>query len=88
MSRKDQLQQAQANARLYTDTPPALRLNSVGNIRKSMARVIRRYNQNGLPDYRYRALIWGLQCLIGAVRTEKDIEEFAARLDALEERTQ
>jgi hypothetical protein len=62
----------------------SLRLNSVGNTRKSLAKVVRLYARGQLPEGRFRALCYGLSHLIAAFRLEKNIE-IEERLAMIEE---
>lgn len=62
----------------------SLRLNSVVNTRKSLAKVVRLYARGQLPEARFRALCYGLSHLIAAFRLEKNIE-IEERLAKIEE---
>lgn len=66
--------------------PPrvTLRLNSISNARRSLARVIRLYGRGEMPDREYRGLVYGLSQLVGAFRAEFELVEFEKRLTALE----
>ena len=64
--------------------PLTLRLNTISNARRSLARVIRLYGRGELPDRDYRGLVYGLTQLVGAFRAEFELVEFDKRLTALE----
>jgi len=61
-----------------------LRLNTISNARRSLARVVRLYARDMVEDRKYRGLVFGFAQLIAAFKTEHEIETFSARLDALE----
>ena len=61
----------------------SLRLNSVINVRKSLAKVVRLYARGQLAEARFRSLCYGLSHLLAAFRLEKNIE-IEERLKAIE----
>ena len=62
-----------------------LRLNNILNCRRSMARLIRLRARRQLDDKTFRSLVYGMSNLLSCFRTEKEIADFDARLQALED---
>lgn len=77
------------NAQKEIDTLPpkkargSLSLNSIKNIRKSLAKTIRLYNAGGIDAAKYKNLIYGLATLAHLCKTEFEmsVEE---RIDNIE----
>ena len=60
-------------------------LNSAENVRRSIARVVRKFNADPNADVaRFRALVYGIKGVIEALRFEKELE-LEQRIEALEE---
>ena len=66
-----------------------LRLNSIENSRKSLARLVRLRGRNEITDSDYRALVYGLSSLLAYWKLEadtaieKDIENLRQRIETL-----
>ena len=61
----------------------SLRLNSLPNARRSLAKIIRMYSRGLITSAMFRDLVYGLSHLIGAFKTEKslEIEDRLARIE-------
>ena len=66
-----------------------LRLNTIENSRKSLARLVRLRGRNEITDSDYRALVYGLSSLLAYWKLEtdtaiqKDIEDLRQRIETL-----
>ena len=64
-------------------------LTTLEKVRKRLALLIREYKfeeDETLTTERFRALIYAFSTLIGALKSEKEIRDFEARLVAIEEK--
>ena len=61
-----------------------LRLNTVANCRRSLARVVRARGRNQIAEADFRALVWGISQLLGAFKLEleTDVEQRLQELEA------
>ena len=59
-----------------TTTPKKrrLQLNSVGAGRKTVARLIRLYDNREISEVKYRGLLFGMKTLLGYFEIEKNLE--------------
>jgi hypothetical protein len=62
-----------------------LTLNTLENTRKTLSRIIRKYNAGEIEDVKFRNLVYAFSHLLGYWRTEKDLE-IEERLTKLEEK--
>ena len=62
-----------------------LRLNTVENARKILARLIRDYDQDGIEPQKFRNLVFGFATFLSFFKHETEIQ-IEERLKALEER--
>ena len=60
-----------------------LRLNSLQNTRKTLARLLREFNAGKIDEGRYKGLIYGLSILLQFWKAEQ-AAELEARLEAIE----
>ena len=60
-----------------------LPLNNLTNSRKTLSRLIRLFDQDEIPEGKYRALIYGFSCLLAFFKAETE-QEVISRIEALE----
>ena len=58
-------------------------LNTLKNVRATLARIIRQYNAGDIPEQKYKNLIYGLSTLAHIFKTEFEISS-AERIAAIE----
>ena len=64
-----------------------LPLNNHKNARQTLARLIREYYHDEVPEEKMRAITYALNCLLGYFKLEADLR-IEERLDAIEEQLQ
>ncbi len=62
-----------------------LKLGSVADCRATLARFVRLYDGGEVSEAHFRTVTYGLNSILGFLKTEKDLE-IESRLDRLEER--
>ena len=84
MSRKtDHHAQVQGNTALALTGGPHLRLSTLTQTRKSLARVVRMYARMELPREYFKALVHGLNSLVAAWRTEYELVDVQRQIDEI-----
>ncbi len=67
------------------NAPVVLRLNSLHNGRRSLARLMRQYANGKIPDQQFRSMIGGFNVLLSYFKTIGEME-IAERLTIIEEK--
>lgn len=64
--------------------PPSLRLNTLQNTRRSLARLVRMRARAEIEDADYKSLVYGISHLAQFFKLETE-QEYAKRLEAVED---
>ena len=67
--------EVKSNTALAQSGGTTLRLNTLENTRKSLARVVRMYGRLEIPERYYKSLVYGLGVLITAYRAQYEYED-------------
>ena len=74
-----------ANTNLALSGGPLLRLNNLTNTRRSLARIVRMHARMEIPTEFYKAVVYGLNSLIVAWKTEHDLVVVRKEIDEIKE---